>query len=97
MERKTATLIGAGVGLALFIAIALLPALLYGGYAGVLLASGIFGTPLEPTLPVRMFIVGGMILGTLAVGSLFTVVGAVVGAGGAILTDLPKLFAARNN
>lgn len=97
MERKTATLIGAGVGLALFIAIALLPALLYGGYAGVLLASGIFGTPLEPTLAVRTFIVGGMILGTLAVGSLFTVVGAVVGAGGAILTDLPKLFAARNS
>ena len=38
MTRKTFTLIGAAAGLALFIAVALLPAILYGGYAGVLLA-----------------------------------------------------------
>ena len=37
MNRKTPTLIGAAVGLATFLAVALLPALLYGGYAGVLL------------------------------------------------------------
>ena len=37
---KTPSIVGAAVGLALFLAIALLPALLYGGYAGVLLAGG---------------------------------------------------------
>ena len=43
MNRKTPSIVGAAVGLALFLAIALLPALLYGGYAGVMLAGGIFG------------------------------------------------------
>ena len=41
MNRKTPSIIGAAVGLALVGAIALLPALLYGGYAGVMLAGGI--------------------------------------------------------
>ena len=44
-NSKVPALIGAGIGLATFLAVALLPALLYGGYAGVLLAGGIFGTP----------------------------------------------------
>ena len=44
-NAKVPALVGAGVGLALFLAVALLPALLYGGYAGVMLAGGIFGTP----------------------------------------------------
>ena len=57
MNRKTPSIIGAAVGLALFLAIALLPALLYGGYAGVLLAGGIFGTPIQATFLVR-FAVG---------------------------------------
>ncbi len=94
MNHKTSTLIGAGVGLALFLAIALLPALLYGGYAGVLLASGVFGTPLVPTLAVRGLIVFGMILGTLAVGSLFAVAGAAIGAAiGALASKTGELAA----
>jgi hypothetical protein len=78
--KKTLSLVGSLLGLAFFLAIALLPALLYGGYAGVLLAGGIFGAPLEPTLLVKTMIIGGMILGTLAVGSLFAVAGAALGA-----------------
>ena len=73
MNKKTPTLVGAGIGLALFLAIALLPAMLYGGYAGVLLAGGIFGTPVEPTLLARALIVFGMVLGVVGVGSLFAV------------------------
>ncbi len=88
MNKKTPTLVGAGVGLALFLAIALLPAMLYGGYAGVLLAGGIFGTPVEPTLLARALIVFGMVLGVLAVGSLFAVAGAVAGAAVGALTAI---------
>ena len=59
MTRKNATLIGTAVGLALFLAIALLPALLYGGYAGVLLAGGIFAWTMRPcwtaSRPLRPF------------------------------------------
>jgi hypothetical protein len=79
-DRKMDTLMGAGFGLALFLGIGLLPSILYGGYAGVLLAGGIFGTPVEPTLLPRALIAFGMVLGVVAVGSLFMVCGAVVGA-----------------
>ena len=85
MNRKSYTLIGAAVGLALFLAIALLPALLYGGYAGVLLAGGIFGTPIHATLAVRALIVFGMVLGVTGVGALFAVGGAVAGAAVSVL------------
>jgi len=85
MTRKTPTLIGAGVGLALFLAVALLPALLYGGYAGVLLAGGIFGTPVKATFLVRGLIVFGMVLGVTSVASLFAVAGAAAGAAVSIL------------
>ena len=86
MNRKTPTLIGAAVGLALFLAVALLPSLLYGGYAGVLLAGGIFGTPVKATLLVRALVVFGMILGVLGVASLFAVGGAAAGAAVGALT-----------
>jgi hypothetical protein len=80
MTRKTMTLFGAGLGLAIFLALGLLPALLYGGYAGVLLAGGIFGAPIQPTFLVKALIGFGMVLGVVGVGSLFTVGGAVTGA-----------------
>ena len=78
--NKTPALVGAGIGLATFLAIALLPAMLYGGYAGVLLAGGIFGTPVTASLGVRALVVFGMVLGVTAVGSLFAVAGAAFGA-----------------
>ncbi len=85
MNRKSYTLIGAAAGLALFLAVALLPALLYGGYAGVLLAGGIFGTPVQATLLVRGLIVFGMALGVVGVGGLFAVGGAAAAAAVSIL------------
>ncbi len=81
MNSKIPSLVGVGIGLALFLALALLPAMLYGGYAGVLLAGGIFGTPLQATFLVRALIVFGIVLGVVAVGSLFAVMGAAAGAG----------------
>jgi hypothetical protein len=86
MNRNHYTLIGAAIGLATFLALGLLPALLYGGYAGVLLAGGIFGTPLKATLLVRALIVFGMVLGVAGVGGLFAVGGAVGGAAVSVLT-----------
>jgi hypothetical protein len=85
MTRKSFTLIGAAVGLALFLALALLPSLLYGGYAGVLLAGGIFGLPVKATFLVRGLIVFGMVLGVVGVGALFAVGGAAAGAAVSVL------------
>ena len=80
MNRKHYTLIGAAIGLATFLALGLLPSLLYGGYAGVLLAGGIFGMPIKATLLVRALIVFGMVLGSVGVGGLFAIGGAAAGA-----------------
>jgi hypothetical protein len=88
MASKIPTLIGAGIALAVFLAVALLPAMLYGGYAGLLLAGGIFGTPVVPTLLPRLLIVFGMAMGVVAVGSLFAVLGAVAGAAVGALTSV---------
>ena len=87
MNRKHYTLIGAAAGLAVFLAIALLPSLLYGGYAGVLLAGGIFGTPVAATFLVRALVVFGMVMGVVGIGSLFAVGGAV---GGAVVAALVR-------
>jgi hypothetical protein len=85
MTRKTPSVIGAAVGLALFLPIALLPSLVYGGYAGVLLAGGIFGTPISSGLLPRAIIVFGMVMGVTGVAALFAVGGAAVGAAVAAL------------
>jgi len=84
--HKTATLVGAGIGLVAFLAVALLPSVLYGGYAGVLLAGGLFGTPVAATFAVKALIVFGMVFGVTAVASLFAVVGAAAGAAVRALT-----------
>lgn len=92
MNTKS-TIIGAVVGLALFLAIGLLPALLYGGYAGVMLAGGIFGTPIAATFWVRALIVFGMVMGVCGIGALFTVGGAVAGAAFSTLLTAPRKMA----
>jgi len=89
MNRKTYSLVGAAIGLAAFLALGLLPALLYGGYAGVLLASALSGSPVQATLVVRGLVVVGMVFGVLGVGGLFTVAGAAAGAAVAVLTGVP--------
>jgi hypothetical protein len=83
---KTFTLVGAGMGLAIFLAIGLLPSVLYGGYAGVLLAGSIFGMPVEGTFLVRAFIVAGMVLAVVLSGGLFAAVGAAAGSAVQALT-----------
>ncbi len=89
-NRKIPSLVGTGIGLAVFLSVALLPSLLYGGYAGVLLAGGIFGTPVSASLMARTVIVFGMILGVVSVGSLFAIAGAAAGAAAsALLRSVP--------
>jgi hypothetical protein len=94
-NAKVPALVGAGVGLALFLAVALLPALLYGGYAGVMLAGGIFGTPVTASFAAKALIVFGMVLGVTAVGSLFAVGGAAAGVAIGALVGLTPASASK--
>jgi uncharacterized RDD family membrane protein YckC len=82
--------VGAGLGVVLFLAIALLPSLVYGGVASVQLASGLFGASGAPTIGISAFIVLGMVIAVTSTGSLFTALGAVAGASVATLTRSPR-------
>lgn len=89
MTRKTSTLVGAGIGLALFLFVGLLPAMYYGGFAGVLLAGGMFGVPLRPGLLVRAIIYFSTAFGVIGVGALFAIGGAALGAVAGTILNAP--------
>ncbi len=72
---------GGVVGLLTFLAIGLLPALLYGGYAGVLLATGIFGEPIHTNMLAQAIVIFGIIVGALATAGVFVFLGAALGTG----------------
>ena len=81
MQRyRLFSVIGVIVAEILFLATALLPSVVYGGYAGVLLASGIFGSPLDQAVMPRLLVAFGMLLGVVSVASVYAVGGAVCGA-----------------
>jgi len=67
--------------------------MMYGGYAGLLLATGIFGAPLHPGLFTQGLVVFGMGLGVFGTGAFFAVAGAA--AGSAIAHLATRVFAAR--
>ena len=78
---KTATFIGGVAGLVGYLAVGLLPSIVYGGYAGVTLAAALFGTPIDASWMARGVVLFGMVIGLLATAALFVVVGAALGAG----------------
>jgi hypothetical protein len=82
MDRKDRTvyLVGAAVGFALFLATALLPALMYGGYAGVVLAAAVFRQPVEGHLLARAFVALGMLMGVFGTAAVYGACGAACAA-----------------
>jgi hypothetical protein len=85
-RNRTYCLVGAGVGVVAFLLVALLPSVVYGGVAGVQLASGIFGASNAPAFGVNAFIVLGITAAVSVVGALFAALGAVGGASIGVLT-----------
>ena len=85
VARKTRanpiTFIGGMVGLVTFLVVGLLPSLLYGGYAGVILGGAIFGTPIHESVFAQATVVLGVISGVLAIGGIFVLGGAIVATG----------------
>jgi hypothetical protein len=82
------SIVGATVGLVLFLVVALLPSLLYGGVAGVRVVTGFFGAPGAHPLVVEAFAAFGIVLSVTAVGALFASLGAVAGASVGALAGL---------
>ena len=71
---------GGVVGLVTFLAVGLLPSIVYGGFAGVTLASAIIGGPIGASLLARGLVVFGMTVGLLGTAAVFVVLGAAIGA-----------------
>jgi len=80
-QGNRATFVGGIMGLALFLAVGLLPSLLYGGYAGLILGSAIFGTPIHENVFAQATVVLGVVSGVLAIGGTFVLGGAILAAG----------------
>jgi len=91
-KPQGSTLIGGGIGLVIFLAIGLLPSLVYGGYAGAMLVGAIFGAPIHTSILAQGVVVFGMLIGLLANAAVFVLAGAAVGAG---LGSMARFVAAR--
>jgi hypothetical protein len=78
--RKVSGTLGAAGGVVLFLFVGLVPAILYGGWTGLVIAGAFLGHPVPMHLGAKVLIGGGVVLGVLAVGALFAVLGSVVGS-----------------
>ena len=78
---KSLAFIGGIIGLVIFIVVGLLPSLVYGGYAGILLAQAIFTGPIHLSILSQITVVFATLLGVLSVGGLFILIGAISIAG----------------
>ncbi len=88
--RSLETWFGAGVAFVAFLLTGAVPALVYGGYMGLMTANILFGHPVEPPLLLRAMAGGGMALGFVATMFLYVVVGAAIGEGFAALVRKAK-------
>lgn len=80
-DRARAFAFGGGVvGLVTFLAVGLLPSLVYGGFAGATLAAALLGHPVDGGLFARAIVVFGMVTGLLATAGVFVVGGAALGS-----------------
>jgi hypothetical protein len=81
MSRATPspTLIGSGIAFVLFLLTGAVPSLVYGGYAGLMVGSALFGHGTSEQLGTRIVTGSGMVVGLLLTLGLFLTIGAVVG------------------
>lgn len=89
-QPNSSTFIGGIFGLIVFLVVGLLPSILYGGYAGVILGSAVFGSPIHEHLLAQAAVVMGVLVGVLSVGSIFVVAGAILTSAIRILVPFRK-------
>ncbi len=89
MSSRKFTIAGAVLGLALYVLVGALPALVYGGYAGVALVGWLFGTPVQVSLASRAIVLFAMGSGVVLVGAMFVIGGAVAGTAIGLLAGKP--------
>ncbi len=78
--RKLSGSVGAVLGILVFVLVGLRPAILYGGWTGLVIAGAFFGHPVKMHVGSKILVGCGSVLGVLALGALFTVAGSVLGS-----------------
>jgi len=78
---NSTTFMGGVIGLLVFLVVGLLPSLVYGGYAGVMLGSVVFGVPIHEHVLAQATVVLGILSGVLSVASIFVLAGAIMATG----------------
>ncbi len=78
--RRASGTVGALLGIVAFFLLGLRPAILYGGWTGLVIAGAFFGHPVKMTVGAKILVGCGSVLGALALGALFTVAGSVFGS-----------------
>ncbi len=71
--------IGAGIGIALFVVFGLTYGALIGGIFGMSLAKTIVGSPIVPTIGMRLLVGVGMLSGVMVACLMFSLGGAAIG------------------
>jgi hypothetical protein len=85
---KVGTKIGAGIGVAAFLALGIIPGFYFGSYGTLMLLSHLMGGPVEPTTIVRMVTVVGVVLGIFCTGAVSIVLGSVFGTAMGYVVDV---------
>jgi hypothetical protein len=86
--HRSMSLVGAILGLVLFLFVGLLPSLLLGGSAGAQLAGGLLGEQVSPSYGLNALLVLSVVIATTMGAAFFTVLGAAAGAAVSELTGL---------
>jgi len=85
---KVGTKIGAGIGVAAFLAFGIIPGFYFGSYGTLMLLSHLAGGPVEPTTIVRMITVVGVVLWIFCTGAVSIVLGSVFGTAMGYVVDV---------
>jgi len=72
---------GGALGLLAYLAFGLLPSVVYGGFAGVALASGMLGHAVDASVLSKSIVLFGVLVGVLSTAGIFVILGAATGAG----------------
>lgn len=76
---RMGTKIGAALGGLAFLIFGIIPGFYFGSYGSLIVLKHLIGSPIEPTVLVRIFVAVGILLGIVCVASVSIVVGAIGG------------------
>lgn len=76
---RMGTKIGAALGGIVFLVFGVIPGFYFGSYGTLIVLKHLLGSPIEPTVIVRMAVAVGTLLGIVCVASVSIVIGSILG------------------